>query len=105
MAWNTYAPFVTRALVRANYTPVQAMQMVKDRNPQAKAALLKSMAERPTIFNRAPSLHKLSLMGFNPVLTAGTAVRVNPSIVVPFGLDFDGDTANVHVPVSDKAIA
>ena len=92
MAWNIYAPFVTRSLVQSNYTPVQAMQMVKDRNPQAHDVLLKTMEARPTILNRAPSLHKLSLMGLEPVLVAGTAVHVNPSIVVPFGMDFDGDS-------------
>ena len=54
--------------------------------------------------NRAPSLHKLSLMGFWPKLTTGYAIKVPPSIVTPFNMDFDGDTANIHVPVSKAAV-
>ena len=54
--------------------------------------------------NRAPSLHKLSLMGFKPKLVTGHAIHVHPSIVVPFGMDFDGDTVNIHAPVSRGAV-
>lgn len=49
--------------------------------------------------NRAPSLHKLSLMGFEPVLVNGNAIHVNPSIVVPFGADIDGDTIQNTVKI------
>lgn len=92
MAWDVYAPFVTRKLVQRNYTPIEAMKMVKSRSRAAFDALQEAVAERPVVMNRAPSLHKLSLMGFNVKLTSGNAIKVNPSIVVPFGMDFDGDT-------------
>ena len=92
MAWAVYAPFVTRKRVQRNYTPIEAMKMVKSRSRAAFDALQEAVAERPVVMNRAPSLHKLSLMGFNVRLTSGNAIKVNPSIVVPFGMDFDGDS-------------
>lgn len=55
-------------------------------------ALLEEVKARPVVMNRAPSLHKLSLMGFNVKLTNGHAIKVNPSIVVPYNADFDGDS-------------
>ena len=60
--------------------------------------------------NRAPSLHKLSLMGFNVRLTNGHAIKVNPSIVVPFGMDFDGDSckgliaADLQLPIEQNRV-
>lgn len=92
MAWDVYAPFVVRKLVQRNYTPVDAMKMVKHRVPAAFDALQQAVSERPVVMNRAPSLHKLSLMGFNVRLTSGKAIKTNPSIVVPFGMDYDGDS-------------
>jgi len=53
--------------------------------------------------NRAPTLHKLGIIAYKPKLVAGHAIHVNPSTVVPFNMDFDGDTVNIHAPVSDKA--
>lgn len=102
MAWGVFSPFVTRALVQANYTPVEAMKLVKSRNPVAKKVLLRVMEERPILFNRAPTLHKLSIEAYHPVLTAGNAIRINPSIVVPFGADFDGDTVRNSVLIAIK---
>lgn len=104
IAWNIYSPFISRKLVQAGYTPVDALKLTKEKNVRAKDALMQAMQEHPTVMNRAPSLHKLSLMGFQPVLTTGYAIKVNPSIVSPFGMDFDGDTVNIHVPVSKAAI-
>lgn len=104
MAFQVYKPFVTRALVNMNYTPLEAMKQVENQTPVATDVLMKVMEKRPAILNRAPSLHKFSLMGFKPKMTAGHIIRVNPSVVGPFAGDFDGDTANVHVPVSDAAV-
>ena len=92
MAWDVYQPFVVRKLVQQNYSPIDAMKMVKKKAPVAQAALKQAVQQRPVVMNRAPSLHKLSLMGFNVKLTSGSAIKVNPSIVVPFNMDFDGDT-------------
>ena len=103
MAFNIFAPMVERSLVKRGYTPVQAMKMVKEHTDQARDVLNEVMKDHPVLMNRAPTLHKLSIMAFNPRLVDGHAIHVNPSIVVPFGADFDGDTVNIHAPVSDKA--
>lgn len=103
MAFGIMAPFVERALVKRGYTPVEAMKQVKKQTQQAKDILLEVMKTHPVLMNRAPSLHKLNIMAFDPVLVPGHAIHVNPSIVVPFCMDFDGDQANLHVPVSDAA--
>ena len=92
IAWNVYSPFVTRRLVMGGYTPVDAMKLVKGHSQAAKQLLLQQMQQRPVVMNRAPSLHKLSLMGFWPKMTTGYAIKVPPSIVSPFGMDFDGDS-------------
>ena len=60
--------------------------------PAAFDALQQAASERPVVMNRAPSLHKLSIMGFNVRLTSGKAIKINSSIVVPYGADFDGDS-------------
>lgn len=92
MAFGIMAPFVERALVQRGYTPVDAMKAVKAQTQQATDILLEVMKTHPVLMNRAPSLHKLNVMGFDPVLVAGDAIRVNPSIVSPFAADFDGDS-------------
>ena len=91
-AFEMYSPFITRILVNMNYTPLEAMKQVKEQSPVAMEALKKAMESRPAIFNRAPTLHKLSMLGFKPKLTAGHVYRVNPSMVGVQALDFDGDT-------------
>jgi hypothetical protein len=105
MAFGIMSPFIARELVRAGYTPVEALKQVKNQAPQAFEKLKEVMKTHPVEMNRAPSLHKLNIMAFEPVLTTGHAIHVNPSIVVPFCMDFDGDQANIHVPVSDGARA
>ena len=104
MAFEVYKPFVTRALVNMNYTPLEAMKLVEKQAPVATDILMKVMEKRPVLFNRAPTLHKFSIMGFKPKLTAGHVLRFNPSVVSPFNQDYDGDAGNIHVPVSDAAV-
>ena len=99
MAWNLYSPFVTRKLVQQGYSPVDALKLIKERKPVAMEALGEAVKERPVVMNRAPSLHKLSLMGLNVKLTGGHAIKVNPSVVVPYGMDFDGDCVNSLVSI------
>ena len=103
MAFGIFSPLVERALVQRGYTPVEAIKQVHNKSNQARELLLKVMETHPVLMNRAPTLHKLSIMAFNPVLVSGHALQINPSIVVPFGADFDGDTVNIHAPVSDNA--
>jgi intein/homing endonuclease len=103
-AWDVYEPFVVRQLVGGGYPTTDAVRMVADRHPVAYDALRKAVESRPTVFTRAPVLHKYGIMGFWPVLTKGSTIQVSPSIVEPLGADFDGDTANFHVPVSQAAV-
>jgi len=104
MAFDIFAPFITRKLVQSNIPLQAAMKSVKDRTPMARSALLELMKNRPVQMNRAPTLHKLGIMGFSPTLVTGHAIHINPSIVAPFTADFDGDQVNIHVPVSDQAV-
>ena len=90
-AWDVYEPFVVRAMVQNGFKPTQAVRMVKDREDKAFKHLQAVVKERPVIVNRAPSLHKYSVMAFEPQLVKGDTVQVSPSIVAPYGMDFDGD--------------
>jgi DNA-directed RNA polymerase beta' subunit len=103
LAFGVMAPFVERSLVRRGYTPMDAMKMVKKRAPQAVDVLQEVMKTHPVLMNRAPTLHKFNIMAFEPVLVKGDAIQMNPSVCPGFGADYDGDTVNIHVPVSDAA--
>lgn len=96
MAFDVMAPFVQRELVRSGYTPIDAMKMVKARDPRARRELLRVMETHPLQMNRAPTLHKLSIIGARPVLVSGHAIHVNPSIVVPLAMDFDGNCVDFN---------
>jgi len=105
MSWNLFEPFVTRRLVNsAGKSPLMAAEEVRKRTPVAKAALEAEMAERPVLLNRAPSLHKFSIMAFKPRLTDGKAIKIPPLVVKGFNADFDGDAMTVHVPVLTEAV-
>jgi DNA-directed RNA polymerase beta subunit len=102
-AWKIYEPFVVKGMIKNGYKATDAVKMTSEKHPVAYDILQKVVQERPIILNRAPSLHKFSLMGFWPRLSKGSTLQVSPSIVVPFNLDFDGDAVNFHVPVSRAA--
>lgn len=105
MSWNLFEPFVTRRLVNmAGKKPNVAIQEVRDRTVGARAALEAEMAERPVLLNRAPSLHKFSIMAFKPRLTDGKAIKIPPLVVKGFNADFDGDAMTVHVPILPDAV-
>jgi len=103
MAWKNYQPFVVRELVRQGYSPLDAREQMEKKTPLAKRALQVAMENRPVIINRAPSLHKFNALSFKPQLTKGKAIKVNPLIVKGYNMDFDGDTASVHVPITEDA--
>lgn len=91
MAFNIMGPIVERKLVKQGYTPLQAMEKVKKHDIQARDALNEVMSDHPVLMNRAPTLHKLGVMAYKPRLVSGHAIHVNPSTVVPFNMDFDGN--------------
>lgn len=102
-AWKMFRPFVLKEMRRSGFTPIKAKDMIASRSPEAKDALQVVMADKMVMLNRAPTLHKFSLMAFKPRLTSGYALEVNPFIINGLNMDFDGDTAAMHVPLSAEA--
>jgi DNA-directed RNA polymerase beta subunit len=103
-AWTLYKKFVVRKLVQRGMRPTDAIKAVSEKDQKALDALHEEMANRPVIVNRAPTLHKYNLLAFHPQLVKGHTLHVSPVVTGGFGMDFDGDTALMHVPVSDKAV-
>ena len=105
MSWSLYEKFVIRRLVNSTgKSPFDAAEEVRKRTPGARAALEAELASRPVLLNRAPSLHKFSVLAFKPRITDGKAVKIPPLVVKGFNADFDGDAMNVHVPVLPDAV-
>ena len=104
MAWNIFRPFVVREYTAAGIGADIARKEIEARDPRAKQMLQSAMSKRTVLMNRAPSLHKFSIMAFKPRLTEGLAVRVPPLVLKGFGGDFDGDAVTIHVPTSDEAL-
>ena len=104
MAFTVFRPYIIRALTASGATPLEAMKQVEGRTDSARRALLYEMGQRPVMITRAPVLHKYNFMAAKPVLTAGSTMRMSPSVVVGFNADFDGDQMKIHVPSSPKAV-
>lgn len=103
-AWSVYRPFIVRRLVRAGVPRVRAVQMIEDKDNQARKAMLTEMEDRPVILNRAPVLHRYGVMAFRPRLVKGSAMTLSPLVVKGFNADFDGDAMQYHVPAADDAV-
>ena len=103
-AWQLYKPFVSRVLVQRGFPPVKVREMLEEKTKEARSVLEQVMRERPVIVNRAPSWHKFNVMAFEPFITDENVIRVSPLVTSGFNMDFDGDAANFHVPVGDKAV-
>lgn len=102
-AWEVYTPFIVRRLVRRGVSRLQALEYARNHHNLARAALQEEVQERPVIVTRAPVLHRYGLMAFFPKLTKGDTLQISPIVVGGFGMDFDGDASNYHVPASDEA--
>lgn len=103
-AWQTFAPFIVRRLVRRGVAGPRAVDMVERKDPIAKQAMIEEMDERPVVATRAPNLHRYSIMGFRPRLVAGNAIKLPPPVTKGMGADHDGDAINWHVPVSKEEV-
>jgi DNA-directed RNA polymerase subunit beta' len=103
-AWKMYEPFVVRKLRQRGYHTTKAVDMVIARDKEAFRALEECLEERPLLINRAPTLHKYNIMAARPRITKGNTLHVNPEICKLHNADFDGDTMNYHVPVSQQAV-
>jgi hypothetical protein len=104
MLWTTYSKFMMRGLVAQGHKPLTALDMIEKKHPLAKAVLDAEILKRPVFVNRAPSLHKHNFVAAYPVPVAGYSLRVNPFMERGQNLDYDGDTMQIHVPISDKAV-
>lgn len=105
MSWSLFEPFVMRRLVNQSYMdPNEASEEIEKRSPLAKSHLEQEMAERPVFLNRAPSLHKFSILSFKPRMVDGKAIKIPPTVVTGFNADFDGDAMTVHVPILEDAV-
>ena len=106
MATEIFRPFIMKKLVGWGYKPLEAQKEINDETKVFERARQVVADERMVIANRAPSLHKYNMTGLKPVLTEGKSIEVPGAIInANFGGDFDGDTFQIHVPISPKAIA
>lgn len=107
-AWKLYEPFIVRELVRRGYSAVEAAKQVSDHAEPAYRALQQVVQERPIMYNRAPTLHKYSIMAAWPVLTKGSGLQIPPAMTGPFGADFDGNCCDfdtkINVEISESAL-
>ena len=106
MALELYRPFVISKLVEYNYASnVKASKRIIERErPEVWEVLEEVIQDRPVFLNRAPTLHRLGIQAFEPVLVEGKAIQVHPLVCAAFNADFDGDQMAVHVPLSQKAV-
>ncbi|MFC1902174.1 DNA-directed RNA polymerase subunit beta', partial [Chloroflexota bacterium] len=106
MALELFKPFVMRRLVAQGLAPnvKSARRMVERAKPEVYDILEEVVKERMVLLNRAPTLHRLSIQAFEPVLIDGSAIQIHPLICSSFNADFDGDQMAVHVPLSRAAI-
>ena len=107
MALELFKPFVMRELVEKGYTQniKSAKRMVERVRPEVWDVLDEVIKEHPVLLNRAPTLHRLGIQAFMPVLVEGSAIQIHPLVCHAFNADFDGDQMAVHVPLFSGAIA
>jgi len=107
MALELFKPFVMKTLVDRELAQniKSAKRMVERRRPQVWDVLEDVIREHPVLLNRAPTLHRLGIQAFEPVLVEGKAIQVHPLVCAAFNADFDGDQMAVHLPLSAEAQA
>jgi DNA-directed RNA polymerase subunit beta' len=105
MALELFKPFIFSKLIRRGIatTIKAAKKMVERENPQVWDILEEVIREHPVLLNRAPTLHRLGIQAFEPVLIEGKAIQLHPLVCTAFNADFDGDQMAVHVPLSIEA--
>ncbi len=107
MAIELFKPFVMKELVSngTSHNIKNAKKMVERLDPEVWDVLEKVIHEHPVMLNRAPTLHRLGIQSFEPVLVEGKAIKLHPLACTPFNADFDGDQMAVHLPLSVEAQA
>ncbi len=106
MALELFKPFLMYRLVQQGIATniKSAKRMVERARPEIWGILEEVVKERPVLLNRAPTLHRLSIQAFEPVLIEGSAIQLHPLVCTAFNADFDGDQMAVHVPLSKAAV-
>jgi DNA-directed RNA polymerase subunit beta' len=107
MALELFKPFVMKRLVDMGHAQniKSAKRMVERSRPHVWDVLAEIIHQHPVLLNRAPTLHRLGIQAFEPVLVEGKAIQIHPLVCVAFNADFDGDQMAVHVPLSSEAQA
>ncbi len=107
MAVELFKPFVMKELVSRGlaHNIKNAKRMVEKLRPEVWDILEEVIADHPVMLNRAPTLHRLGIQAFEPVLVEGRAIKLHPLVCTAFNADFDGDQMAVHVPLSPEAQA
>jgi DNA-directed RNA polymerase subunit beta' len=105
MALELFKPFIYHELEKKGLvtTIKMARELVEQRTPEVWDALETVIREHPVLLNRAPTLHRLGIQAFEPVLVEGKAIRIHPLVCAAYNADFDGDQMAVHVPLSAVA--
>ena len=107
MALELFKPFVMKKLVNDGFAHniKSAKRMVERVRPEVWDVLEEVIKEHPVLLNRAPTLHRLGIQAFEPVLVEGRAIQIHPMVCTAYNADFDGDQMAVHVPLSAEAQA
>ena len=107
MALELFKPFVMKKLVNDNiaHNIKSAKRMVERARPEVWDVLEEVIREHPVLLNRAPTLHRLGIQAFEPVLSEGRAIKLHPLVCTAYNADFDGDQMAVHLPLSAEAQA
>jgi DNA-directed RNA polymerase subunit beta' len=105
MAVELFKPFIIHELERRGFaeTVKRAKKLVEMLDPKVFEVLEDIITDHPVLLNRAPTLHRLGIQAFEPVLVEGKAIRIHPLVCAAFNADFDGDQMAVHVPLSFEA--
>jgi DNA-directed RNA polymerase subunit beta' len=106
MALELFRPFVISKLVKYGHASnvKGARRFIERQQPEVWQVLEEVIVGRPIMLNRAPTLHRLGIQAFMPMLVEGKAIKLHPLVCAAFNADFDGDQMAVHVPLSDKAV-
>ena len=107
MALELFKPFVMHALVARDlaHNIKSAKRIVERARPEVWDILDDIVKDRPVLLNRAPTLHRLGIQAFEPILIEGSAIQIHPLVCTAFNADFDGDQMAVHIPLSRAAVA
>ncbi|HZD33136.1 MAG TPA: DNA-directed RNA polymerase subunit beta', partial [Candidatus Angelobacter sp.] len=105
MALELFKPFIYHRLEQTGHctTIKQAKEMVEQQEPIVWDVLEEVIKDHPVLLNRAPTLHRLGIQAFEPVLVEGKAIKIHPLVCTAFNADFDGDQMAVHIPLSPEA--